>query len=59
MASFLVVLMFSNPLTHGIQKNWHFIMNAKNSIPFRIKVYTSCDKECVMAIHVPDPISFY
>ena len=35
------------------------VMNAKNSIPFRIKVYTSCDKECVMAIHVPDPIGFY
>ena len=26
---------------------------------FKINVYTTCDKECVMATRVPNPIRFY
>ena len=49
-----------NPLTRNFQKNWHFYTkNEKREFFFKIKVYTTCDKECVMATRVPNPISFY
>ena len=28
-------------------------------MPFKNKVFSTCDKECVMATGVPNPISFY
>ena len=34
-------------------------LHEKRIIFFKINVYTTCDKECVMAICVPNPIRFY
>ena len=46
-----------NPLTRKIQINRHYCdLHEKRIFFFKINVYTTCDKECVLATHVPNPL---
>ena len=55
-----MICMVFNPLKPHMPEDWLFHnMHENHNTFFAIKVYTTCDKECVMATHVPNSIDFH